>query len=236
MAIMAHPDDIEFCCAATIAKWTAEGQQIVFVLGTSGDKGGDDPSVSSELLMETREAEQREAARILGVTDVVFLRLRDAEVVADLETRKKITRVIRQYKPDAVICMDPASRYTGDYLDHPDHIAIGEATLAAIYPSARDRLTFPELLAEGLEPHKVKQVYLAVWGDRADHFEDVTGFLDKKVEALRAHYSQIGEWNGLDREVERWARDGAALARHKEFPDAEAMEYAEHFKLVNLGY
>lgn len=160
MAIMAHPDDIEFICGATIAKWASEGQEITFVLGTSGDKGSDDPNYSSEKLMQTREAEQRAAADVLGVQEVVFLRMRDAELVADLETRKKITRVIRQHKPDAIVCQDPTARFQGSYIQHPDHIAMGEAVLAAVYPSARDRLTFPDLLNEDLEPHKVTEVYI----------------------------------------------------------------------------
>ncbi len=235
MAIMAHPDDVEFICGATIAKWASEGQEITFVLGTSGDKGSADPSFNSEKLMETREAEQRAAADVLGVKNVAFLRMRDAELVADLETRKKITRVIRQYKPDAVVCQDPTARFQGSYIQHPDHLAMGEAVLAAIYPSARDRLTFPELLDEGLEPHKVSEVYVAAGDQNVDHFVDVTDFLDKKFEALRAHASQMGEWNPAEM-VRQWSRDAAALARLRNYPGAQEMEYAEAFKYIHIGY
>lgn len=230
---MAHPDDIEFSCAGTIARWADEGQEIFFLLGTSGDKGSDDPKWTSETLMEAREAEQRTAAEVLGVKDVMFLRMRDAEVVADLETRKKITRAIRHFKPDAMITMDPTMRYSGAYINHPDHIAMGEATLAAIFPSARDRLTFPELLQEGLEPHKVAEVYLTAGSDDIDHFVDITGYLDKKAEALRAHASQLGDWDPMEA-VTNWARDTAAIARMKNYPGAQDMQYAESFKYIKM--
>lgn len=235
MAIMSHPDDIEFIAGASIARWASEGDEITFVLGTSGDKGSDDPAYNSETLMETREAEQREAARILGVKHVEFLRMRDAELVADLETRKKITRVIRKFKPDAVVCQDPTSRFEGNYIQHPDHIAMGESVLAAIFPSARDRLTFPELLGEGLEPHKVREVYVASGAEHVDHFVDTTDFLDKKFEALKAHKSQLGDWEFRDM-LNRWGRDTAALARIRSFPGAQEMEYAEGFKYIDLAY
>lgn len=235
MAIMAHPDDIEFICGATIAKWASEGQEITFVLGTSGDKGSDDPNYSSEKLMQTREAEQRAAADVLGVKEVVFLRMRDAEVVADLETRKKITRVIRQHKPDAIVCQDPTARFQGSYIQHPDHIAMGEAVLAAVYPSARDRLTFPDLLNEDLEPHKVTEVYIAAGDDNVDHFVDTTAFLDKKFEALKTHASQMGDWEPRDM-ITRWSRDAAAIARVRNYPGAHEMEFAEAFKYINIGY
>lgn len=235
MAIMAHPDDIEFICGATIAKWASEGQEITFVLGTSGDKGSDDPTYSSEKLMEAREAEQRAAAAVLGVKEVVFLRMKDAELVADLETRKKITRVIRQYKPDAVVCQDPTARFQGSYIQHPDHLAMGEAVLAAVYPSARDRLTFPDLLDEGLEPHKVTEVYVAAGDETVDHFVDTTAFLEKKFEALRAHASQMGDWDPTGM-IAQWSRDAAAIARVRNYPGAHEMEYAEGFKYINIGY
>lgn len=231
---MAHPDDIEFICGASVARWAAEGQEVFYVLGTSGDKGSDDPQYTSESLMETREREQRAAADVLGVKDVMFLRYRDAELVADLDLRKQITRAIRTFKPDAVVCQDPAARYFGRYIQHPDHLAMGEATLAAIYPSARDRLTFPELLEEGLEPHKATEVYVASGGDQVDHFVDVSDYLDKKAAALREHKSQLEDWDPIEM-VTRWARDTAAIARQMRYPGANDIEYAEAFKYITLG-
>lgn len=231
---MAHPDDVEFICGGTIARWADEGQEIFYVLGTSGDKGSDDPKWTSETLMEAREREQRAAMEVLGVKDVMFLRNRDAELVADLDLRKQITRAIRTFRPDAMVCQDPAARYFGRYIQHPDHIAMGEATLAAIYPSARDRLTFPDLLDEGLEPHKVREVYVASGSERADHFIDTGQYLEKKAQAIRAHESQFDDWDPIDI-LKRWARDTAAIARQKSYPGADEMEYAESFTYITLG-
>lgn len=230
---MAHPDDIEFSCGATVAKWADEGQEIYFLLGTSGDKGSDDPKYTSESLMETREKEQRAAAKVLGVKDVYFLRERDAELVADLDLRKAITRVIRQVKPNAMICQDPTARYFSGYIQHPDHIAMGEATLAAIFPSARDRLTFPELLNEGLEPHKATEIYLSASWENADHFIDVDGYIEKQAAALREHKSQLGDWDPLEG-LQRWTRDTASLARHKDWPGAQRIAHAQAFKYIKL--
>ena len=234
MVVVAHPDDAEFMCGGTVARWAAEGTEIIYVLGTSGDKGSDNPQVTSEQLMETREAEQREAARILGVKQVEFLRFPDAELVPDLTLRLAITRMIRLHRPDAVICQDPASRWSGrGYLQHPDHIAMGEATLAAVFPSARDRLTFPQLLAEGLEPHKVTEVYLAA-SSEADVWVDITGSFDKKLAALAAHVSQIGgDWD-VEAMVRQWAQGIANEARQRGFPGADEIELAEGFKYFKL--
>lgn len=235
MVVVAHPDDAEFMCSGTVAKWAAEGSEIVYVLGTSGDKGSDNPEVTSEQLMETREAEQKEAARILGVKQVEFLRFPDAELIPDLNLRLAITRMIRRHRPDAVICQDPTSRWGGrGYLQHPDHIAMGEATLAAVFPSARDRLTFPQLILEGLEPHKTKEVYLAAAGD-ADAWIDITGSFDTKLAALKAHVSQIdGDWD-MESMVREWAQGIAAEARKRDYPGADEMELAEGFKYFRLG-
>jgi LmbE family N-acetylglucosaminyl deacetylase len=234
MVVVAHPDDAEFMCGGTVARLAAEGTEIVYVLGTSGDKGSDNPQVTSEQLMETREAEQREAARILGVKQVEFLRFPDAELVPDLTLRLAITRMIRLHRPNAVICQDPTSRWSGrGYLQHPDHIAMGEATLAAVFPSARDRLTFPQLLVEGLEPHKVTEVYLAA-SSEADVWVDITGSFDKKLAALAAHVSQIGgDWD-VEAMVRQWAQGIANEARQRGFPGADEIELAEGFKYFKL--
>ncbi|MDW7981895.1 MAG: PIG-L deacetylase family protein [Thermomicrobium sp.] len=233
LVVMAHPDDAEFVCAGTVARWASEGSEVVYVLVTSGDKGSNDPTLTSEQLATIREAEQREAARILGVRHVEFLRYRDAEVVADLGLRRAIVRAIRQFRPDAVVCQDPTQRYIGQvYIQHPDHIAVGEATLAAVFPSARDRLTFPELLEEGLEPHVVPFVYLT--GSSApDVFVDITPFFERKVAALRAHRSQLGDWDP-EPMLRLWALDTAAEARRRGWPGAEQMMLAEAFKFFAL--
>jgi LmbE family N-acetylglucosaminyl deacetylase len=223
--IFAHPDDAEFSCAGTVARWAAEGNHITYVLLTSGDKGSDDPSVTPEQLVATREAEQRAAADILGVADVIFLRYADAMLVPDLDLRRTLTRVIRQLRPDVVVCQDPTVRYVGqEYLNHPDHRAAGEATLDAVYPSARDRMTFPELLAEGLEPHKVREVYLA-GAVTPDIAIDITPYLDVKLAALQAHASQVA-WDPSEM-VRKWAQEEAA-----QFPGhGDYVEAYKYFKL-----
>jgi LmbE family N-acetylglucosaminyl deacetylase len=224
--IFAHPDDAEFICAGTVARWVAEGHHVTYVLLTSGDKGSDDPAMTPQRLVATRTAEQRAACAVLGVQEVVFLGHEDAMLVPDLALRREMVRVIRRLRPDVVVCQDPTVRYVEQsYLNHPDHRAAGEATLDAVYPAARDRMTFPELLAEGLEPHKVREVYLA--GAAApDVAIDITDHMETKLAALRAHASQLGEWDPRE-EIEKWAAEDAAR-----FPgNGRFVESFKYFKL-----
>ncbi len=224
--IFAHPDDAEFICAGTVARWTSEGHEITYVLLTSGDKGSEDPAVTPEQLVATREAEQRAACTVLGVRDVVFLGFADAMLVPDLNLRRELVRVIRRLQPDVVICQDPTVRWVDqDYLNHPDHRAAGEATLDAIYPAARDRMTFPELLDEGLEPHKVREVYLAGAKD-PDVAIDISDHLDTKLRALQAHASQLGDWDPAPM-LREWAHETAGRFDN-------AGEYVEAFKYFKL--
>ncbi len=192
MAIYAHPDDPEFFSGGTLIKWGMEGKQLIYVLATSGDKGTDDPNMPPERLIETREAEQRAAANHAGASSVIFLHYRDNELEPDLTLRRTLTRIIRLHKPDIVVTNDPTARWSANGgINHPDHIAIGHAALDAVYPSARDRLTFVELWREeGLEPHKVRQVYLS--GTRDPNAKvDITAVLDKKIAAICEHRSQV---------------------------------------------
>src|SRR5437763_5422245 len=161
LVVMAHPDDAEFGCGGTIARWAAAGKQINYVLCTSGDKGSNDPSVSPFQLAKTRRAEQVNAAHALGARDVAFLSYEDGTLMNTIALRRDIVREIRRFKPDVVICQDPTTRWSAQgYLNHPDHRAAGDATLDAVYPSARDPHVSPELLCEGFEPHKVVEVYV----------------------------------------------------------------------------
>lgn len=224
--IVAHPDDAEFLCAGTVARWTSEGHRVTYVLLTSGDKGSSDPAVTPEQLLTTREAEQRDACATLGVEDVIFLRHEDASLVPDLALRKELVRVIRQIKPDVVICQDPTVPWVGqNYLNHPDHRAAGQATLDAVYPAARDRMTYPELLAEGLEPHKVREVYLG-GAKEPDVWIDITDHLPTKLESLRRHVSQMGDWDPEDM-IRQWAKEEAE--NHPGHGD-----YVEGFKYFEL--
>jgi len=232
MVIMAHPDDPEFGAGGTVAKWVREGKEIVYVLVTSGDKGSSDPEMTPQRLIEIREAEQRAAARKLGVREVVFLGYRDGEVEPTLALRRDLTREIRRWRPDAVITMNPATYYVdGRYINHPDHRAVGEAALAAIFPTARDPLNFPEHRAAGLEPHKVRQVYLTISPD-ADAFIDITDTIEDKIAALREHRSQFENFEQLAQRVRERAAETAKHARELGF---DVREYAEAFKYIELG-
>lgn len=233
LVVMAHPDDAEFICGGSIAGWASEGHEIMYVVGTSGDKGSPDPAMTSDRLAEIREVEQREAARILGVRGVEFLGFRDAELLPDLSLRLAITRAIRRFRPDVLVCQDPTARWAGQwYIQHPDHIAMGESALAAVFPSARDRLTFPQLLAEGLEPHSTNRVLLAA-PHAADHWIDVTAQMDRKFEALAAHTSQVNV-DEVRTFLESWAMESAAEAQaHGYFQDMQ-VGFAESFKAFNL--
>jgi LmbE family N-acetylglucosaminyl deacetylase len=224
--VVAHPDDAEFICAGTIARWVDEGHEVVYVLLTSGDKGSADPEMTPQKLAATREAEQREAARILGARDVIFMRYPDGELEPNLELRREIVRIIRRLKPDVVVCQDPTVRWVDtQYINHPDHRAAGEATLAAVFPAARDRMNFPELLAEGLEPHKVREIYLA-GAQSSDVAIDITAYLERKLESLRAHVSQIGDWDP-EPMVREWAQETA-----QQHPGSG--DYVESFKYFKL--
>ena len=232
MVIMAHPDDPEFGAGGTVAKWVREGKQVVYVLVTSGDKGSSDPNMTPQRLAKIREAEQRAAAEKLGVHELVFLGYRDGEVMPTLALRRDLTREIRRWRPDAVITMNPATYYVdGRYINHPDHRAVGEAALAAIFPTARDHLNFPEHRAEGLEPHKVREVYLTISPD-ADVFIDITDTIEDKIAALREHRSQFGDFEQLAQRVRERAAETAKRARELGF---EVGEYAEAFKYIELG-
>jgi LmbE family N-acetylglucosaminyl deacetylase len=232
LIVMAHPDDGEFTCGGTVAKWAAEGRDIYYCLVTDGQVGdAGNTVITSEELARIRQVEAQDAARALGVTnDVIFLHYWDSQVEPTLELRRDIARVIRRVKPDVVICQDPTVRWSGQgYINHPDHRAAGEATLAAIMPVASTRLAFPELATEGLPPHNVKEIYIG-GSQNADRWVDVEGFTDKKKAALQAHKSQfLGNWQpgGF---VDEWAKETANAARKH----GHDMKFAEAFKYIRL--
>jgi LmbE family N-acetylglucosaminyl deacetylase len=188
LVIVAHPDDAEFLCGGTVAKWCAEGWTVDYVLTTSGDMGSRDPKMTRKRLLALREKEQRAAGKALGVRECVFLRYPDGYVEDTVELRGKLVREIRRLKPDLVVTWDPFRRG----FNHRDHRLTGQAALDAIYPLARNPLGYPEHLEEGLEIHRVNEVLLA-GSDQADYWVDVSKYLPKKIEALQAHKSQIGQ-------------------------------------------
>ena len=190
MVVVAHADDAEWGCAGTVAQWCNNGWEVVYVLCTDGSKGTDDTRLTSEELVSIRKNEQLDAGRVLGLHNVVFLGYEDSMLEPTLDLRRDIVRQIRFYKPDILICLSPLRRLDGSsYFGHPDHLASGEAALSAVFPSSRDRLTYPELLEEGLEPHKVSEVWI-MGHDDDDKFVDVTDYIDVAVSALKSHSSQ----------------------------------------------
>ncbi len=225
MVVVAHADDAEWGCSGTVAKLCAEGWQMVYVLCTDGSKGIDDPEIDGDELIRIRKQEQTNAGQVLGLYDVVFLGYEDAMLQPSLELRRDIARAIRRYRPDLLICQNPVRTLVGrGYIGHPDHYAAGEASLAAVYPTARDRLTFPELLSEGLEPHKVRELWI-MDRENADQYVDVTEYIETAVNALRAHASQVDP-EDADKYLKGWRSEiGAEVG----------FQYAEAFKRFELS-
>lgn len=220
MVIAAHPDDSEFGAGGTVARWTRECREVVYVVCTSGDKGTSDPDLTPEALKAIREREQREAAKVLGVQEVVFLGLPDQGLEDTPEFRKLIVRMLRAFRPGIVMTSDPYRRY----IWHRDHRVIGQVVLDAVFPYARDRLAYPDLLAEGLMPHKVRELYF--WGTEDINLRsDITETFDLKISALRCHKSQMREWKAID-PVE-WLRE-----RCREMAVGESFGLAEAFHHV----
>ena len=227
LVILAHPDDPEFFCGGAIARWVKAGHEVVYCLLTCGDKGTKDISLRSDELCSIRQKEQRSAAKVLGVQDVRFLNYPDGYLVPDISLRRDITRVIRIIKPDILVTCDPQTLFTTNAgLNHPDHRAAGQATLDAVFPSARDHLTFIELWKdENLEPHVVREVW--VCGTlQPDIILDVTELWETKISALYEHKSQIGDPEKL-----------AERMRNRRTADSnpEKPRYEEKFRRLILG-
>jgi len=220
MVIAAHPDDPEFGCAGTVLKWFQAGRQITYVLLTSGDKGSHDPDLRPGQLAARRESEQRAAAADLGVGQALFLRHPDGILENTLELRRQLAAVIREHRPHILLTIDPWRHYQL----HPDHRAAGQAALDAVY-AAREWYIFPEQLVEGVDPWRVRELYL-FWTDNPDYWEDITCCLDTRIAALMRHASQVG----LDTEklVER------VRQRAREAGEKPGYEFAEAFKRIEL--
>ena len=224
MVIVAHCDDAEFMCAGTVAKWAREGFEVMFVICTDSSKGSEDPEMSPWKLTALRIEEQRASAKILGIQKLEFLGHTDGELEDNKQLRRELVRLIRTFKPQRVVCMDPTMRYSPDgYVNHPDHIAAANAALAAVYPFARNRPTFPELLAEGLEPYSVPELYMSGWSN-ANCWIDISDTIELKIEALKQHKSQFGDWNPEEM-IRDWARRSGT---------GQLLDAAESFKLLKL--
>jgi LmbE family N-acetylglucosaminyl deacetylase len=209
LCISAHPDDNEFVIGGSVAKWAREGRDVAFCLVTTGGAGVNEHTPSSEGLIPVREKEQRAAAKILGVRELMLLGYVDGTLVPTLGMRLDLTRVIRRWRPDVVVTGDPTVRYYGhDYLNHPDHRTVADVALDAVFPSSETSAIFPELLTEGLAPHKVKQVLIS-GSLEPDVFVDIGRTLAVKCRALKAHRSQVGKGEWVDQLLTAWAiRDG----------------------------
>lgn len=228
MSIHAHPDDQEFTVAGTLAYWTRSGCEVVSIIVTSGDAGSNEPAKDADYKLELarlREVEQSEACATLGIKEAVFLRYPDGELEPTLALRKELTRIIRQYKPEVVVTGDPQGVFYGNgYINHPDHRAAAQAALYAVFPSSETRLIFTDLLEAGIEPHKVKRLYVH-GSEKSDTWVDISSTIDVKIAALKKHVSQLGEWDP-EKMIREWASEEG-----KE----HGLEYAEAYKVMILS-
>ncbi|GII66456.1 GlcNAc-PI de-N-acetylase [Sphaerisporangium krabiense] len=230
LVVTAHPDDVDFGAAGTVAMLTDKGIRVVYCIVTDGDAGGFDRELDNGGMAQLRRAEQTEAAKRVGVTDLRFLGYQDGTVEPTLGLRRDISRVIRQVRPDRVITSSPERNYVRIQPSHPDHRAVGGATLDAVYPDARNPYAFPELLAdEGLEAWAVREVWLT-GGQTNNHWVDITATVDRKVSALKAHVSQIAHIaDGIEQFVRGFL---AANAKAAGLPEGS---YAEGFQVVQTA-
>jgi LmbE family N-acetylglucosaminyl deacetylase len=223
LAIAAHPDDLEFGVAGTMALWADQGAEITYVMVTNGAAGSNDPAADLEALRLTRREEAWAAARLCGVKDVRFLDYADGTLTPSLELRKDLTRIIRETRPQRVFIQDPTQVYVGNfYINHPDHRASGEAALYAVFPSAGTRPIFPDLLVEGYEPHEVDELWIHLT-DKPDTWIDISSTIDRKIAALLCHQSQVGA--DVEPMIRQWDSDAG-----KEHGYA----YAESFRVMKF--
>jgi LmbE family N-acetylglucosaminyl deacetylase len=226
LVVAAHPDDIEFGAAGVIARWVSEGTGVRYLVVTRGDKGSDDPETDPAVLSETRMREQRAAAAEIGVDGVDFLDEPDGQVEASLRLRERITYAIRGFRPEVVMTHDPTVVFVNnEWVNHPDHRAVGQMAVDAVYPTARDPLNFREHLDAGLGPWKVAELFL--WStNEANQIVDVGETIDRKIAALAHHASQFHDFN----ETARWLR-----RRAEELGERTGYRAAEGFRRVMLA-
>ncbi len=229
VVIVAHHDDIEFGLAGSVARWVRDGAQVTYIIVTDGGAGSNDPDITRAELVEKRRLEQLAASAAVGVTDTRFLGYPDGMLQPTLELRRHLTRLLREIKPQRVVCQDPTTVFAGDgYVNHPDHRAAGEAAIYAVFPSSETRPIFPELLAEGFEPHKIRELYLTLTM-KPTHFVDTSETHTQKLDALRCHVSQIGAGdeaeNGAIKWISEWDTDTGKKV---------GVTYAESFKVMQF--
>jgi LmbE family N-acetylglucosaminyl deacetylase len=228
LVVIAHPDDVDFGAAGSVAKWTSTGIDVAYCIVTDGDAGGADYGVPRADMAALRHEEQTAAAKTVGVTDLTWLGYRDGRVEATLDLRRDITRVIRRFRPDRVVAQSPERNFQRMYASHPDHLATGEATLCAVYPDARNAWAHEELLDEGHEPHVVREVWIMT-GAAPNRFVDITDTIDRKIEALLQHRSQLPDPESVPDMMRGWARMNAQTA------GLPADRYAEAFQAISTA-
>jgi len=229
LLITAHPDDVDFGAAGTIAQWTDAGLDVSYCIVTNGEAGGSDPSVSRAEMAAIRQSEQTAAAKHVGVHELHFLGYPDGRVEASIALRRDLTRIIRLLRPDRVVCQSPERNYARMGASHPDHRAAGSAALDAVYPDSRNPFAFPELLTEEeLEPWTVREVWIS-GSPTPTTYVDITDTFTRKVAALRCHVSQISDADGLERFLRGWLSRAAAQGG---LPDGRL---AEAFQVLQTG-
>ncbi len=220
MVIVAHPDDAEFTMAGTVALWTRAGCRLTYVVCTDGNAGSHEPGMTREKLADIRRREQRAACAMLGVDDVVFLGYDDGQLLPSLQLRRDLVKVIRHYRPEVVLTSDPTRLFGGDtYINHPDHRAAGQAAVDAVAPASGMPLLWPELG----EPHRVQQVYI-YGNDQANLWVDISNTIGHKIDALKQHASQLGDWDPTER-IQNWS---AEVGKDK------GLAHAESFRVITL--
>lgn len=222
LVVTAHPDDVDFGAAGTIARWTEAGAEVVYCILTDGDAGGFDPDVPREDIPGIRRGEQTAAAQAVGVDELHFLGYPDGRLEVTLELRRDISRVIRHVRPRRVVAQSPIRTLDSVYRNHPDHIAAGEAACCAVYPDARNPFTFPELVAEGHDAWSVEELWIMGGGPDAEAHVDITETFDRKMKALRCHVSQMTDPEGMEVRLREWATANAAAGGLAEGRLAEA--------------
>lgn len=229
VVIAAHHDDIEFGVSGSVAKWIDEGADVTYVIITNGGAGSNDPDTDIAALIATRREEQLAAAAVVGVTDVRFLDYQDGVLQPTLDLRRDLTRILREVKPYRVVCQDPTTvLFQDSYINHPDHRAAGEAAIYAVFPSCESRPIFPELLDEGYEPHKITELYLNL-SLNPTHYMDITDTIERKIESLKTHVSQIGEPEKAEEGALKFIRE-----RNAESGERVGVDYAEFFRVMIL--
>lgn len=226
LVIMAHPDDAEFCCGGTVKLFSSQGARVTYIVLTNGDKGNHNLSITVPQLVKTRMKEQRAAAAILGVDRVIFMGEEDGFLLPNRELRRRLVRHIRRIRPELIICQFPDLYFRGNrYINHPDHRNAGLATIEAVFPATGNPMFFPDLLAEGLEPHEITELWMCM-ATEPDYRLDISTVFEMKVQALRQHKSQFDDLDELERRVrERWG----------EIDEQGHTRYFEGFKRMCFG-